>query len=246
LSRPRRALRPPFELAAGSPGHGHRKDDEMSKITVSAFRWVPAFAQGVVRDLRVRWALEEAGRPYDIQLLAIGEQGQEANRAQQPFGQVPAYREDGLVLFESGAIALHIAETSPALMPADAAGRARARTWVFAALNSMEPHIQGLSEIDCFHAGAEWTKARRPMVEDTVRRRLRELQDALGDRDYLEGATFTVGDLMMSSVLRILRDTDLLDEFPALAAYRRRCEARPAFVRALEGQMAAFAENAPA
>lgn len=212
---------------------------EVSTPVVSAFRWVPDFARGQVRDLRVRWALEEAGRPYLTHLLETGEQGQPAYRAQQPFGQVPAYREGAVELFESGAIVLHIGETSEALMPQDQAGRARAMTWLVAALNSVETVVQQLGEIDAFHAQEDWAKARRPQVVDRVRKRLGELGQALGDKDYLEGR-FTLGDLMMASVLRIIDDTGLVAEEPRLKAYLARCEARPAFQRALAAHMADF------
>jgi glutathione S-transferase len=212
---------------------------------VSAFRWVPPFAQGLVRDLRVRWALEEAGLAYEERLIGREDQASKSYRALQPFGQVPVYEEDGLVLFESGAIVLHIAERSEVLMPSDPHGRARTRTWVFAALNSIEPQIQGLVEIDLFHPGEEWGRLRRPAVVDEVKARLAQLSDWLDGRDYLE-ERFTAADLMMTSVLRILRHTDLLSQMPILDAYRLRCEARPAFQKALADQMAPFARNAPA
>jgi glutathione S-transferase len=214
-------------------------------IQVSAFRWVPPFAQGLVRDLRVRWALEEAGLPYEAVLIGPEDQGSERYRDLQPFGQVPAYVEDDLELFESGAIVLHIAEQSPALMPSDPAGRARTRTWIFAALNSIEPAIQNLAEIDLFNADKAWARERRPDVVERVTKRLGDLARDLGERDYLEGR-FTAGDLMMTSVLRILRHTDILQQIPSLEAYRLRCEARPAFRKALADQMAPFAENTPA
>ena len=208
-------------------------------ITVTAFRWVPEFARGLVRDLRVRWACEEAGLPYREKLIGPEDQASTDYRALQPFGQVPAFEDDGLALFESGAIVLHIGARSPALMPSDDAGRARATTWVFAAINSIEPRVAQLAEIDLFGAGQEWAKVRRPEVEKFVKRRLGELAACLGDRDYLDGR-FTVGDLMMTTVLRILRHTDLVATEPRLKAYQDRCEARPAFGRALNAQLAAF------
>jgi len=213
-------------------------------IRVSAFRWVPPFAQGLVRDLRVRWALEEAGRKYEELLIGPQDQTSESYRALQPFGQVPAYEEDGLVLFESGAIVMHIAERSDALMPSDPRARARTRTGMFAALNTIEPHIQNLAAIDLFHAGEEWAKQRRPAAVDMVKKRLGELSGWLDGRDYLD-ERFTAADLMMTTVLRILRHTDLVAEIPRLDAYRRRCESRPAFRKALEDQLAPFAANAP-
>ena len=214
-------------------------------ITISAFRWVPPFAQGLVRDLRVRWALEEAGLPYEVRLIGPQEQKSDDYRALQPFGQVPTYEDDDMKLFESGAIVMHIAETSEALMPRDANGRARARTWMFAALNTLEPQVQQLAAIDLFYPAEEWAKARRPGVEQMVRKRLDELQVSMKGRDYLEDR-FTAGDLLMVTVLRNLRQTEILKEYPALSTYRERCEARPAFARALAAQMAPFAKNAPA
>lgn len=213
-------------------------------IRITAFKWVPPFAQGLVRDLRLRWALEEAGLPYEEKLLGPGEQNSPEHRAMQPFGQVPVFEEDGLVLFESGSIVLHIGERCPTLLPVDPAKRARARTWLLAALNSMEPHIQSLTAVDLFFAGEEWARLRRPSAEKMVQTRLDQLATALGPRDYLEG-DFTAGDLVMTTVLRFLRHTDLVKNMPVLAAYQARCEARPAFQRALAAQMAHFARNAP-
>jgi len=210
-------------------------------ITISAYRWVPDFAQGLVKDVRVRWALEEAGLSYETRLIGPEDQGSAAYRALQPFGQVPTLEEDGLKLFESGAIVLHIAGRSEALMPADAAGRARTATWVLAALNSIEPAVDQLG--DTYRdAGEAWAQQRRAPCEAQMRKRLGELQAWLGDKDYLEGR-FTAGDLMMTTVLRNLRQTRLLDEYPALAAYKARCEARPAFQRALTAHMAPFAAH---
>ena len=208
-------------------------------ITISAFKWVPPFAQGLVRDLRVRWALEEAGLPYQARLIGRDDQASAGYRSLQPFGQVPALEEDRVALFDSGAIVLHVGARCETLLPADEAARARAVTWLFAAINSIEPPIQQLAEIDLGNADKEWAKARRPEVEKKVQRRLAELAAWLGERDYLEGR-FTAGDLMMTSVLRILRHTDLVAAEPRLAAYQARCEARPAFGRALRDQMAAF------
>jgi len=212
-------------------------------IRVSAFRWVPPFARGLVRDLRVRWALEEAGLPYEERLIGPEDQASESYRRLQPFGQVPAYEEDGLVLFESGAIVLHVAERSEALMPSDPRRRARVTTWMFAALNTMEPRIQNLAEIDPFYAEEEWAKLRRPAAVEAARARLATLAGWLAGRDYLEDR-FSAADLLMTTVLRILRHTDLLQEEPALLAYKERCEARPAFTKALAGQMAAFTTRA--
>ena len=218
---------------------------QMNPITVTAFRWVPPFARGLVRDLRVRWALEEAGLPYTAKLIGPQDQASTEYREWQPFGQVPAFAQDGLEMFESGAIVLHIAEQSEALMPTDAAGRARVQSWLIAALNSIEPAVQQLAEIDLFHKGAEWTRERRPQVEDFVKRRLTALTAWLGDHDYLEGR-FTAADLLMVTVLRNLRHTDLVAQHPTINAYCERCEARPAFQKALRDQMADFVEQAPA
>jgi glutathione S-transferase len=214
----------------------------MTMIKVSAFRWVPDFARGLVRDLRVRWALEEAGLPYEVRLIGPEDQKSARYRAMQPFGQVPAYEEDGLVLFESGAILLHIAERSDTLMPREADRRARTTAWMFAALNSIEPQIQDLTAIDLFHAKEDWAKERRPSALHAAQTRLMALADWLNRRDYLEDR-FTVADLLMTTVLQIPRHTNLVAQIPVLDAYRLRCEARPAYEKALADQMADFAER---
>ena len=214
-------------------------------IKVTAFAWVPPFAEGLVRDLRVRWSLEEAGQPYEERLLQQGEQDSRDYRAILPFGQVPVYEEDGLTLFESGAIVLHIAGRSDALLPTEPAARARAVQWVFAALNSIEPHVWNLALIDLFYADEPWAKQRRPGAAEFAEKRLDALAASLGDKAYLDGDRFSAGDLMMTTVLRILRHTDLVTARPALNAYRLRCEARPAFKKALADQVAPFARNAP-
>lgn len=213
-------------------------------ITTTAFKWVPPMAQGLVRDLRVRWALEEAGLPYQVRLIDGEVQQSHAYRKLQPFGQVPVLEDDGLVLFESGAIVLHIAAKSPALMPADEVGRARVAQNILAALNSIEPFVQELAVIDLFHPGEEWTKERRPQAEEMLRGRLDCLTTWLGNKDYIDGR-FTAGDILMTHVLRILRHTDLLDDYPALKAYKERNEARPAFKKALADQLATFTAHAP-
>ncbi len=212
-------------------------------ITLSAFRWVPPFARGLVRDLRVRWALEEAGIPYRERLIGPEDQASAGYRALQPFGQVPAIETDELKLFELGAIVLHIAERSEALMPPDANGRARTSAWMFAALNSVEPSIQVLAQLDLFHAGEAWAPARRPIAVEAVQKRLQALEDWLGGRDYLEDR-FTAGDLLMTTVLRILRHTDIVSNRPALKAYQERCEARPAFEKALADHLKPFEQSA--
>jgi glutathione S-transferase len=210
-------------------------------ITISAFRWVPPFARGQVRDLRLRWALEEAGLAYRTRLLEGGEQDKPEYRALQPFGQVPIFEEDGKVLFESGAIVLHIAERSEVLLPADPDARARAVQWLIAALNSVEPPVMNVASIDVFHANEEWARLRRPGAREFAGRRLEGLAAALGDKPYLDGDRFTAGDLMMTTVLRIAPDL-VTDQ--RLKAYVERCTARPAFKRALEAQLGDFREAA--
>jgi glutathione S-transferase len=196
-----------------------------------------------VRDLRVRWALEEAGIPYEERLICAEDQSTPAYRAWQPFGQVPAIDTGTLKLFESGAIVLYIAEQSETLMPRDANGRARTAAWVFAALNSVEPHVQNFAELDFFYAKETWAAARRPSAVEAAEKRLAAMEGWLGDRPYLE-ERFTAGDLMMCTVLRILRETNLLSERPKLKAYCERCEARPAFRKALADHLRPY-ETAP-
>ena len=210
-------------------------------IRISAFSWVPPFAQGLVRDLRVRWALEEAGLDYEERLLRLGDNTSEAYLRLQPFGQVPAYEENDLTLFESGAIVLHIAERCEVLLPSDPMLRARATTWMFAALNTVEPPVMFLAQLQQMNS----VEAVLSPVTDAARRRLNGLANWLNGRDYLEGE-FTAGDLLMATVLRILRTTDLVSAVPTLQAYLTRCEARPAFQRALAAQMRAFRNNEPA
>lgn len=215
-------------------------------ITITAFSWVPPFAQGLVRDLRARWALEEAGAPYATKLIANGGQDAPEFRKLQPWGQVPVMEDDGLVLFESGAIVQYIAEKtgSETLLPRDAAGRAKAIQWMFAAMNSVEPHVGNLGNIDLFHADQEWAKLRRPSQEAFTRMKLTSLARRLDGREWLEDR-FTAGDLLMISVLRNLRHTDIVTSDPVLGPYVARGEARPAFQRALAAQLATFQENAP-
>lgn len=213
-------------------------------ITISAFKWVPEFAQGLVRDLRVRWALEEAGLPYRTRLLQMGDQDKPDYRALQPFGQVPIFEEDGLVLFESGAIVLHIGARSELLLPKDVGARARATQWLIAALNSIEPFIMNIAIIDIFYANEEWAKLRRPGAVEFAHRRLSSLSKSLGDKPYLDGDRFTAGDLMMTTVLQILRHTDIVTGDKRLAAYIERCAARPAFKRALDAQIGDFKQAA--
>lgn len=213
-------------------------------ITLTTYKWVPDFAQPLMRAFRVRWALEEAGIPYAVRHVALGEeQHSPAHLARQLFGQAPAIEDNDLTLHESGAIALYIAEKSEALMPKDRIGRERATAWVFSALNSIEPFVQELGSIIFFHKDAAWAKERRPQVEHFVHLRFGQLAKALSDKDHLEGR-FTVGDLMMSDVLRIIDSTGIINEYPTLKAYKARCESRPAFQRAMQAQLEQFAAAA--
>jgi glutathione S-transferase len=217
----------------------------MRNIRLTTFRWVPPLIQGLVRDLRVRWALEEAGLRYSENLIALDEQKSAAHRTLQPFGQVPVYEEDGLTLFETGAIVLHIAVTSRVLLPVDEPARTHAIKWMFAALNTVEPPVQYLALMDLFFPNEEWSKQRRPGQLAWAQMRLDEIATRLSHREYLEDE-FTAGDLLMSTVLRILRHTRLVLDRPELAAYQRRCEARPAFQRAMSAQFANYEKYAPA
>jgi glutathione S-transferase len=197
-----------------------------------------------VRDLRVRWALEEAGLPYQCRLLGQGDQDKPEYRALQPFGQVPILQEDDLVLFESGAIVLHIGAQCEALLPRDRGARARATQWLVAALNSIEPFVMNVALIDLFYANEEWAKLRRPGAVQFVQRRLSALSKSLGEKPFLDGERFTAGDLMMTTVLRILKHTDLVSSDARLRAYIERCMARPAFQRALAAQIGDYQEAA--
>jgi len=220
--------------------------DPNSSIEITGFAWVPEFARGFVRDLRPRWACEEAGIGYRERLLDGKTAKSEDYRREQPFGQVPAYRDEEVQMFESGAMVLRIAERSETLMPRDSAGRARTLTWVTAALNSVEPFVFDLVNIDTFNKDAEWARLRRPQVIENLRGRLASLSHWLEGRDYLEGY-FTAADIIMATVLREISDEALMAEFPKLVAYRERLTGRPAFKRALEAQLASFAaEPVPA
>lgn len=211
-----------------------------SPIEITAFESVPPFAQGLVRDLRVRWALEEAGLDYRVRLLS---QPRPADYLrEQPFDQVPCFTDGTVSIFESGAIVQYIGERSETLLPREPQARYRAIQWSYAALNSVEPAINNLASIDLFFPDEDWAKLRRPGAEDFVRQKLRRLSDWLGDKPWLEGS-FTIGDLLMVTVLRILRHTDLVAQFPNLDAYVKRGEARPAFVRALSDHLAPFHEQ---
>lgn len=211
-------------------------------ITITAYKWVPPFAQGLVRDLRVRWALEEAGLPYNVRLLEQGEQNTDPHRVLQPFEQIPTLEEGDLTLFESGAIVLHIGERSETLLPREPDAKARATQWLLAALNSIEPFVMEVARIDFFCPNEAWAHQRRPSAVAFLERRLAALSQSLGDKPYLDGDRFTVGDLVMTTVLRIL--PDITGGEPRLAAYVERCTARPAFQRALEAQLDAFRTHA--
>ncbi len=217
--------------------------DPSAPVRISAFNWVPPFAQGHVRDLRPRWALEEAGIPYAVRKLDPRAERPADYFQEQPFGQVPSYHDEAVSLFESGAIVLHIGRDCETLLPADPAARARGTAWLIAALNSVEPFLMQLATIDIFAAGEEWARLRRPGVIEMIDKRLSRLSDALGDKPYLDGDRFTAGDLMMTTVLRIIDGKGLLDRYPNLVAFKSRCQARPAFQAALAAQMADFEER---
>jgi glutathione S-transferase len=211
---------------------------------VTAYRWVPDFAQGLVRDLRVRWALEEIDRPHRVRLLDVTKPRPDEYFCEQPFGQVPAYRDEQVQLFESGAILIHLGLQDERLLPADHAQRMRAVAWLIASLNSVEPAIFPLLMINFFNRGEPWTEEARPKFLERLNNRLKCMSDALGDKEWLEDR-FTIADLMLVTVLRQLRRTGALDPFPNLAALVARGEARPAFQRALADQLEVFAENQP-
>ncbi|MEW6021952.1 MAG: glutathione S-transferase family protein [Pseudomonadota bacterium] len=214
-----------------------------STPTITAFERSPDGGKGLARDTRVRWALEEAGQAYEVRQLSFAALKQPAHRALQPFGQIPSYEEGDLMLFESGAIVLHIAEEGTGLLPAEPKGRARAIAWMFAALNTVGPPILDLQVARYLEGDKPWHAERLPLVHDRIRRRLDELSAYLGNAEWLDGG-FTAGDLMMVSVLLRLRSSGLLDAFPALAAYVARSEARPAYRRAYDAQAADFLAGA--
>jgi glutathione S-transferase len=217
--------------------------DRTATITITAFANSPDRGQGLARDMQVRWALEEAGQTYDVRLVSFDAMKAPAHRARQPFGQIPTYEEDGLTLFETGSIILHIAERHGGLLPDDAEARARAITWMFAAVSTVEPPVMNYAMATVTERDADWYSQRQPMLIDRVHDRLRALSARLGDADWLDGA-FSAGDLMMIAVLRRLRNSDLLTEHPNVAAYVARGEARPAFQRAFEAQLAVFKDQA--
>jgi glutathione S-transferase len=206
-------------------------------ITITAFERSPDGGKGLARDTRVRWALEEVGQPYEVRLVSFGAMKEPAHLALHPFGQIPTFEEGDLALFETGAIVFHIAQRHAGLLPDDAKARARAITWMFAALNTVEPPILELATAKIMEADKPWYEARLPLVADRVRSRLNQLSARLRDADWFDGA-FSAGDLMMVSVLLRLRPSGILDEYPNLAAYVARGEARPAYKRAFDAQLA--------
>jgi len=214
-------------------------------ITITAFERSPDGGKGLARDTRVRWALEEAGLPYEVRLVSFRAMKEAAHLALNPFGQIPTYEEGDLALFETGAIVLHIAERHPGLFPVNANARARAIAWMFAALNTVELPILELVTVKLAEGDKPWKAERLPLVEDRVRARLNQLATRLGDGDWLDGG-FSAGDLLMVSVLLRLRPSGLLNEFPRLAAYVARGEARPAYQRAFAAQLAINAAPLPA
>ncbi len=214
-------------------------------ITITAFEHSPDRGRGLARDMRVRWALEEVGAPYEVRLLSFAAMKEPAHLAQHPFGQIPTYEDGDLVLFESGAIVLHVAQTHAGLLPKDADGRARAIAWMFAALNTVEPPIVERSMAVLFERDTAWFEARMPMLDSRVRARLDALSNRLGNADWLEG-DFSAADLLMVSVLRRLGGSGLLEDYPNLCAYIARGEARPAYRRAFDDQLAVFAGGQPA
>jgi glutathione S-transferase len=206
-------------------------------ITITAFERSPDGGKGLARDTRVRWALEEVGQPYEVRLVSFKAMKEPAHMALHPFGQIPTFEEEGLGLFETGSIVFHIAQRHAGLLPDDANARARAITWMFAALSTIEPPILELATARIQEGDKPWTAQRMPLVQDRIRDRLGQLSRRLGDADWLDGG-FSAGDLMMVSVLLRLRASGLLDEYPNLAAYVARGEARPAYKRAFEAQLA--------
>jgi glutathione S-transferase len=207
--------------------------------TITAFKRSPDGGKGLARDMRVRWALEEVGQPYDVRLVSFDEMKQGAHRALHPFGQIPTYEDGDLVLFESGAIVFHIAARHAGLLPDDANARARAITWMFAALGTMEPPILDLVTARFLEGDKPWSKERLPLVVDRIHERLKQLSARLGSADWLDGA-FSAGDLMMVSVLLRLKTSGLLGGYSDLSAYVGRGEARPAYQRAFDAQLAVF------
>jgi glutathione S-transferase len=213
-------------------------------ITITAFERSPDGGKGLARDTRVRWALEEVGQPYEVRLVSFGAMKNPAHLALHPFGQIPTYEEGDLALFETGAIVFHIAEHHAGLLPVDRNARARAITWMFAALNTVEPPILELGTAKLMEGDKPWNKERLPLVEERVRKRLDQLSIRLGDADWLNGA-FSAGDLMMVSVLLRLKSSGILSDYRNIAAYVARGESRPAYKRAFDAQLAVYAASHP-
>jgi glutathione S-transferase len=216
----------------------------MMTVTITAFEQSPDGGKGLARDTRVRWALEEVGQPYEVRLVSFRAMKEPAHRALHPFGQIPTYEEGNLALFETGAIVFHIAQGHAGLLPDDTNARARAITWIFAALNTVEPPILELVNARLLEGDKPWSKERLPLVEDRIRDRLGQLSGRLGDAEWLDGA-FSAGDLMMVSVLLRLKSSGILNEYPKLAAYVARGEARPAYKRAFDTQLAVYTGKPP-
>ncbi len=210
--------------------------------TITAFENSPDRGRGLARDMRVRWALEEVGQPYHVRLVSFREMKEPAHRSLHPFGQIPTYEEGDLALFETGAIVFHIADRHPGLLPGDAKARARAITWIFAALNTVEQPIVEREQAPYLEGDKPWYAERLPLLDDRVRNRLNDLSARLGNADWLDDA-FSAGDLMMVMVLRRLEGSGLLEEYPTLSAYVARAERRPAYKRAFEDQLAVFPGN---
>jgi glutathione S-transferase len=208
-------------------------------ITITAFAQSPDRGKGLARDMPVRWALEEVGQPYDVRLVSFSDMKEPAHLRLHPFGQIPTYEDGSLALFESGSILLHIAERHAGLLPDDANARSRAITWMFSALSTVEPPILDREIATLVERGKPWYEARRPILEERIYARLSNLSDRLGDADWLDGA-FSAGDLLMVTVLRRLKGSGLLQNYPNLSAYVARAEARPAFKRAFDAQLAVF------
>ena len=213
--------------------------------TLTTFRSVPSFAIGHVRDLRVRWALEEAGQPYDLRLIDFAEAATPGYRREQPFGQVPVLQDGDLTLFETGAILLHLGERHPALLPRDPDARAQVTMWTFAALNSVEPYLGNLANLVAFSMNEPWAAAQRPVLEEIALKRLGQVDDWLAGRDYLAG-NFSAADILMTTVVRLLDGMGYVERFDRLTAWRDRCTARPAYRKALADQVALFTQEAAA
>jgi glutathione S-transferase len=210
--------------------------------TLTTFRSVPPFAVGHVRDLRVRWALEEAGQPYGVRLVGFEDTATAGYRREQPFGQVPVLRDGDLTLFETGAILLHLGERHPVLLPRDPAARADVTMWMFAALNSVEPYLGNLANLVAFSMDKPWAAAQRPALEEIALKRLGQVDAWLEGRDFLAG-DFSVADILMTTVVRLLEGMDYVECFPHLTAWRDRCTARPAYRKALAAQVVQYAEE---